>query len=45
MGWTCASSGKGAGSQWTVALAIALACWRAKGCERKIGERGDGRIV
>ena len=33
------------GSHDDLALAVALACWRAKGDERVAGERGDGRVI
>ena len=33
------------GSHDDLALAMALACWRAKGDERRVGECGDGRVV
>jgi hypothetical protein len=28
-----------------LALAVGLACWRAKGDEWGVGERGDGRLL
>jgi hypothetical protein len=28
-----------------LALALAMACWRAKGDERVVGEKGDGRLL
>ena len=34
-----------AGEHDDLALAVALACWRAKGNERTVGERSDGRLV
>ncbi len=34
-----------AGSHDDLALAMALACWRAKGDERVVGEVADGRLV
>ncbi len=34
-----------AGSHDDLALAMALACWRAKGDERVVGDVGDGRLV
>ncbi len=33
------------GAHDDLALAMALACWRAKGDERVVGEVGDGRLV
>ncbi len=34
-----------AGTHDDLALAVAMACWRAKGDERGVGERADGRLV
>lgn len=33
------------GTHDDLALAVAMACWRGKGEERGVGERGDGRLL